>query len=208
MRILALETSRRKLKNQFIAEGEKELLSTTHHIFVFLIPLLWIVPVTIALLFGWATAIALGMIDLLIITLALYLWFLSALVLTINAFIAWRYNFLIITTEKIVIVEHAFIFKQTIHPIHMENIASIQTESRFLGIGHCGNLLVNLNEMQAATNGEVHVRSIPKPEVIAGAIENARVLTKQRVGIDAGPEAQEQKMQQAQQKAVQEIKAP
>lgn len=205
MRFLALETDIRKLKRQFLAEGEEELLTTSHHIYNFLLPMLWIAPVTIAIVFMWIELMTRGA-DPFFVTTILYVWLLIALGLALDAFIKWRYRFLIITTEKIVLVEHKFIFSHQITPVPIENITSAHTASQFLGIGNCGRLTLNLVVMKGGTNEEIHIRTVPKPDVIAGVIENARVLKGQRVAVDQGPTDQTEKVQDVKEKAVAKIK--
>ncbi len=206
MRLLALETNVEKLKKQFIADGEEELFSTAKHIFSFLIPMLGVVPTTLAVIVAGIVIIDLTIIDAFVIVLLVYAWLFIALYLTVNAFIVWRFNYLFVTTEKIVIVHHHFFFNQKIHPIHLDNIASINTASQFLGIGHCGVLHINLKERKEGSSGVIIIPYLPTPDIIAGVIENAIVLKKQRVPVDQGPEDQQQKIQDVKDKTVEEIK--
>jgi len=205
MRFLALETDYEKLKKQFIGEGEEELLSSIHHVFSFLIPMMWIFPLTVVLMVAAAVGVAQGVVNALVAALLLFAWLFVAFFLMLNAFIRWCYNFLIITTEKIVIVHQHFLFSQKIHPIHIEAITSIQSASQFLGIGHCGILHITLAESIGATNAQIDIPYLPKPDVIVGIIEHANTLKKQRAPADKGPEEQEQKVQNVQEAGSEEI---
>lgn len=204
MRFLALETNIRKLKSQFLAEGEEELLTTSRHIFAFLIPLLWIIPLSALFVVAWITGITMGL-DVLVITPLLYAGLLLLLGMAIHAFIAWHYNVLIITTEKIVIVEHRFIVSQVIRPVPLENIATTDTRSQYVGLGNCGYVNIHLSEILEGTNKEIRINTLPKPGVVAGIIENARVLKSQRSPPDKGTEEQIQKVQDVQQKTVEQL---
>lgn len=206
MRFLALEADLRKLKRQFIAEGEEELLATTRHAFTFILPMLWIVPLTAISIFAAATGLGMGM-DFLFVSVSLYSWFAVALVLAMRAFIEWRYNFIVVTTEKIVVVDHRFVFSQMIRPIPLENVATTHTGSQYLGIGNCGYVTLHLSEVESGTNTQVRLDRLPKPDVIAGVIENARVLKNQRSPSDKGTASQADKVEDVQQKGVQEIPA-
>ena len=204
MRFLALEANIRKLKQRFMAEGEEELLTTSRHVFAFLIPLLWIIPLTALFIVAWGAGLTMGL-DFFVITALLYAWFLFALGVALNAFIEWRYNFLVVTTEKIVIVDHTFIFSQVIRPVPLENIATTDTGSQYLGLGHCGYVNLHLSEVEHGTNRELRLDRLPKPDVIAGIIENARTLKSQRSPADKGTEGQARKVEDVQQKTEEQI---
>jgi hypothetical protein len=123
-----------------------------------------------------------------------------------KALISWRYNYLIVTTEKIVIVKHISFFHQEIYPIHIENILSTRTESQYFGIGNCGTLFINLEEKVGGGNSQhVCIPTLPNPSVIGGIIENAVVLKKQRVPVDQGPADQQQKVDELKEKAEESI---
>lgn len=156
MRLFALETTIAKLKKQLIAEGGEELLSARHHIFTFLIPIIGIVILTVGFLVVEAVAIMASIVPPSFVDPLLYLWLVIALYFTARSLIAWRFNFLIVTTEKIVIVKHISFFHQEIHPIHIENIRSIRAESQFPGIGHCGILHLYLEEKNRNKPGNHH----------------------------------------------------
>lgn len=204
MRFLALESNIRKLKRRFMVEGEEELLASTRHVFAFLLPMLWIVPLTVLAVAAWAVGIGMGL-DFFIVTLVLYAWLFFAAVMALRAFIEWRYNFIVVTTEKIVIVDHRFVFSQSIRPVPLENVATTDAGSQYLGIGHCGYVNLHLSEVDHGTNKEFRIDMLPKPDVIAGVIENARTLKSQRSPADKGTGNQAEKVEVIQEKAVQQI---
>lgn len=204
MKLLALEANARKIKKRFMVEGEEELLSSTRHVFAFLLPLLWISPLTVLFIVAWGAGLAFGL-DFLLITIILYAWLLFALVMAMNGFIEWRYNFLVVTTEKLVIVDHRFIFSQIIRPVPLENVATLDSGSQYLGIGNCGYVNLHLSEVKQGTNTELRLDRLPKPDVIAGIIENARTLKSQRLPSDKGTQEQTQKVESIQEKSIRHI---
>ncbi len=204
MRFLALEANIRKLKKRFMVEGEEELLSSTRHVFAFLIPMMWIVPSTAVVFMAWATAAGAGF-DIFAATAILFAWGVFALGMALHGFIEWRYNFIVVTTEKIVIVDHRFVFSQSIRPVPLENIATTDVGSQYLGLGHCGFVNLHLSEVEKGTNKEFRLDRLPKPDVIAGVIENARSLKSQRAPADKGTAGQSEKVEEIQEKSTNDI---
>lgn len=199
MRFLALDTDLRGLKRQFIVEGEEELLSSCRHWFAFAGPLLWIVPLSLLFIGLWITATGMGM-DLLTTTPFLYAWLIFALGMAIHGFIEWRYNALVVTTDKLVLIDHRFVFKQLIRPVPLEHIVTTQAGTQFLGIGNCGYVSLHLTEFSGGENRKLRLDRMPKPDVLAAAIENARVLKSQRMPVDKGTQEQTEKLIDVQQK--------
>lgn len=204
MRFLALEANIRKLKQRFIVEGEEELLATTRHAFAFILPLLWIVPAAGLAIALWVQGMRMGF-DFVVITGVLYAALAFLLAMAIHAFIEWRYNFVVVTTEKVVVVDHRFVFSQVIRPIPLDTIATTDTGSQYLGLGNCGYVNLHLSEVLQGTNKEIRLDRLPKPDVIAGIIENARVLKSQRSPGDRGAEEQRGKVEGIQEKTVKHI---
>jgi hypothetical protein len=205
MRFLALEANIRKLKQRFIAEGEEELLSTTRHSFAFFIPLMWIVPAGVLALVAWGAGVAAGL-DIIVLSGVLYLALAGLVLAALHAFIEWRYNVVVVTTDKIVVVDHRFFFSQSIRPIPLENIATTHAGSQYLGLGNCGYVTLHLTEMAKGQSAEIRLDRLPKPDVIAGIIENARSLKGQRSPSDKGTSSQSDKVQGVQAEGTRELK--
>ena len=179
MKFLALETNPRKLSEPFVVEGEKELLVTSHHFFLFF---------TRMILAGIITLLAIGLgvlaatfLPLLVTTIWILVWGCYFLLQFLRHFVAWRYNFLIVTSDKIVLVEHRMFFHQAITPIHLTDIFSTAIESQYWGIVRCGSLRIAFKELAAGKRKELVVSHLPNPGGIAGIIDNAIVLTEQKV---------------------------
>lgn len=191
MRILALETNSGVLLKRFVVESEKILLAATSHWLVFAIPFLLssflmfaYVGVLFSILLSFSVSVALT---------SLFIWSISYFFLVANAFIRWKYNLLIVTTEQIIVVIQRSFFYNAITPTTMENIASVRVETQFLGFFNVGIVYLGLKERIEASTREVNMPFIPRPGEVASVIENAIVLAKQRAqGEDTRQEQQEQ----------------
>ncbi|MBI5794558.1 hypothetical protein HZA87_05795 [Candidatus Uhrbacteria bacterium] len=200
MRFFALQTDLGELKKQFMLQDEKEILVTNRHGIVFFVSLLkatavtvavWAVLVTAFIFAGTATLRLL--IGVLAVVAAVY-----ELYAILNAYIDWRYNILIITTEKIVIINQSYLFYQNVKPIHLNNVRSATCESQFFGIWRCGVLHINLQEMIDNTTKEIVLPYIPQPDFVVSAIEQAISLEKKKASEE--PEEQLPKIEEMQQK--------
>lgn len=201
MRFLALQPNIELMKKQFIVEGEDVLLTTQHHRFIFLFPFAAqtvIVLVVAALVILFALSFQ-GFEQTMVAGGALFLLALYYLYQFLKAYVNWRYNFIVVSTRKVVIVEHHLFFYQNVFPIHLENISSTSFESQFLGFGHCGVLHFHLKEREGGSTKLINWTYIPKPEVVAGVVENAIALLNQKK-----EEGQKQGEQQEQIDAVKE----
>lgn len=179
MRIFALETDVAKIKQSFMVEGEQELLTVHHH---------WICFFTFAsrgliVLFLLFITSGVAMMEIvppivpsiigLILGVVLFFIF-------INAIIQWRYNFLIVTTEKLVVVTQISLFHQAVKPTSYENVASSRSESQFFGLVRAGVLFINLKQRLQGSSQELILRHMPRPEEITSVIENALVIMRQK----------------------------
>lgn len=204
MRFFALETNAHVLQKKFLVEGEHAALITHRHWLAFVVSGWWPMIGGGIALAGLMTATAIGIVPLLWYTILLTMFLVSEGMLLFGAYAQWRYNFFIVTTQKIVIVEQRTFYQQ-IQPMPFESISNTRVESQFLGLFRCG--IVHINTMVPERGGLYHelpVPFLPKPENIAAVIENGLVLTKQP------PEAAErQKQEKMQEPAVQkEVVAP
>ncbi len=182
MRFLALETNVEKLKKKFLVENEEAVHVTHKHFLIFLIRAFF--PTVIAailfatIMFGasqglfdpeilfW-TLVALGLV---------YAYFLSA------AHVAWKYNFVIVTTQKVVIVEQQSMFFQKINPVHFTNINNTGAQSQFAGLFRCGILSLDLKiGEQGGRHVEVAMDYVPRPEDIAATIEHGIVMSEKEI---------------------------
>lgn len=195
MRFFAMETNLDVLKEKFLVEGEEAALVTHRHFLVFLVEAFWPIIIGALVLFVLmlATAAELLTIDWYIAGLAAL--FAVEAILLFRAWASWRYNFLIVTTQKVVIIEQRTFYQQ-IHPLPFSSISNTRVESQFFGIFRCGILHVNTTVPERGGQyQELPNPYMPKPENIAAVIENGLVLTKQPPQ-PTEEEAKKQKMQE------------
>lgn len=203
MQFLALQTNVHKLEETFVAEGEELLISTHHHFFVFLFPMIlktFVALLVIGLVVTYVTAVpnagtltAGGWLVILCLWLYAYGFFAS--------YVEWRYNFLIVTTMKVVIIEQHSVFRHVVLPIHLDTISSVSFGLKFLGIGRCGTLNIHLTERLGGSTRNIILQYMPSPDAVTGIIENASALIMQKQQEGEKKEDQQQKIENVQQKA-------
>lgn len=198
MRLFALETNVETLKKKFLVEKEEAVHVSHKHFLIFLVEAFLPTVVALALLAAVTFGASQGWMDpastfwtLVVITIA-YAYFLSA------AHIAWRYNFIIVTTQKVVIIEQRSMFHQKINPVHFSGINNARVESQFGGIFRCGLLSI---ELKIGQQGGAHVELknwyVPKPNDIAAIIEHGIVIGEK----DIKPEEEAEKKEAMQEPA-------
>ena len=146
MRILALETDPEKIIQQTLSEGEEVVLMTYYHALSFLFATLREIFITITFFFLGVGFWYFGA-PMLWVTGGLFvLWFFFIFFNLMKAWIDWRYDFILVTTDKLVLVDQTSIIRQKINPIHLENIGSIASETQFWNLFGFGKVIVNLKE--------------------------------------------------------------
>lgn len=179
MRFFALETNIEVLKKKFLVEGEEAALATHRHFVAFLIHAFWPVIGGVAVSAGLMAATAAGLLSIEWYVLLLAAFFAIEAMLLFGAWSQWKYNFIIVTTQKVVIIEQQT-FYQHIHPLPFNSISNTRVESQFFGIFRCGVLHINTTVPERGGQyQELPCPYMPKPENIAAVIENGLVLTKQ-----------------------------
>ncbi len=176
MRIFALETDIGKLKKRFLSEGEREIRTVFFHGFRFFLRLLghtlWTSIFLAFVLFMSSTGLPL--LWLLIAAGTPWIFFIATSLL--KAYLDWRYDFLLITTDKVIIVDQSSIFHQKVTPMNLENFASVTAETQFWNLFPFGILSFNLKE--GVGNG-VRLRYIPHVHEVVSVISDA-ITTFQR----------------------------
>ena len=208
MRILALQTDVGEIKKKFLVEGEEEFVTTSHHPCIFFITLAGTTILAIiftgllALGFDFVAdaSLRLGMVAIFGVGI-LYCCYHNSM-----AYINWRFNFLIVTAEKIIIVDQHSLIRQRVTPIHLDNIASTRFELQFFGILRCGIVYIRLREGIGGDTREIAQSYIPKPDVVTGAIEKAMALEKKRTKHEETPQEQLPKVQEVKQDIAQDVK--
>lgn len=177
MRLFALETDTAKLKKRFLSAEEREIRTVFFHgfrfFFVVVRDILWtIVLVLIAIGAGYA-----GLALKWLIPGAFVLWFLFTFRSLLRAYIDWRYDFILLTTDKVIVVDQSSLFHQKVTPMNLENIASVSAETQFWNLFPFGVLHFNLKE--GAGNG-VNFRYIPHAHDVASSISDVTTTFQRR----------------------------
>jgi hypothetical protein len=182
MKFLALQTDVEVLKKQFIPEGEHEIMTVTRHPVIFVLDFIWKTAVFIIVIFFLSAAFAFfqNLANPFIFILFFVLLTLGYFYTIAVSYIAWRYNFLIITTDKIIIIDHYSFFRQKMNSVHLDMVLRSKFSTQFLGLFHCGTIYIHLDEKNEGSTRIVKVTTVIAPDAVVGAIESAIALKQQR----------------------------
>ncbi len=182
MRIFALETSVEKLKAKFISENEEAVHVSHKHFLIFFMHSFWQSFVTVLVLGVALLGTAQGWFSFEGAAIALVVWAVIYLYFLWGAYIDWKYNFIIVTTQKMILVQQRSFFYQRINPIHFGNINSTRVESQFGGIFRCGTvyILLKISE-EGGKHVELASAYVPKPNNIAAMIEHGIVMNEKPI---------------------------
>ncbi|MDP7646118.1 MAG: hypothetical protein QF400_03070, partial [Candidatus Peribacteraceae bacterium] len=134
------------IKARFLHAGESEVLTTRFHLLSLLFAVIpeFIATVVLTAIFivgyiyewpmAWVGGVTFGF------------WFLFIFSRMIKSLIDWMFDFIMITTDKVLMVDQTSIFKREIKPIHLENIGGVSTETQFWDIFRFGSLRLHLKE--------------------------------------------------------------
>lgn len=176
MRFLALETDSKKIIRRYCSPEEIVLHVTHFHGMLFTIKTLKNLFITLpviaiiaaALYFGSPVGItlAVGAVALLFSTFPI-----------LKAWIDWQYDYIIITSDKIVLVDQSSIVRQHIKPINYENIGSVSLETQWFNMFNFGIIHLDLKEGEGG--GTITKDFVPYPQKI-GEVLSAAVTNFQR----------------------------
>lgn len=105
----------------------------------------------------------------------IWLWFVFRPLL--RGFIDWQFDELLVTTEKIVVVNQSSIIRQEIKQMNLENLASVNALTQFGGIFPFGKLHFELKE---GTGKGLRLRYIPQAQQACSIIGNCVVQFQRR----------------------------
>lgn len=170
MHIFALETDKEKLKRSFCGPEEKLVCTANFHGFLFavkaIIASFWtavIIGTVIAgASFGLPAGILAGVMTI--------VWLLLVVRPLFRSFIDWKFDLLILTTGKLVVVNQSSVFRQHVRQMNLENIASVNVETQFGNIFPFGTLCFDLKE---GLGERVCLRYIPYAHHISANISDA-----------------------------------
>lgn len=182
MRILALQTDKEKLIEQCLSEGEEVVMLTYYHALSFLFSSLREMCITL-LIFGVGIAAWYFNAPMLwTVPILLLLWFVFVFFNILKAWIDWRFDFILVTTDKLVLVDQTSFIKQKINPIHLENIGSIASETQFWNLFGFGKIIVNLKEGEGGQ--AIVLTYVPNADQVAGKI--SQTVTYYQRYVDGG----------------------
>ncbi len=176
MHIFALETDIEKIKKRFLSAEEQEIQTVFFHGFRFFLAVLRDVLYTFLIV---AITVGLGYAGLplsWLVPLACVAWLLLVFRSLLRAYLDWQYDFILITTDKVIVVDQSSLFHQKITPMNLENFASASAETQFWNLFPFGILHFNLKE---GTGNGVNLRYIPHAHDVASCIADT-ITTFQR----------------------------
>ncbi len=178
MQIFALETDIEKIKQRFLAHGEQEIFTVTPHVFSFLVAILRDIIET-AFFFAMALYFTqIGLLTLLQATIFfVVIWIVFVFFSLVRAFIDWKYDFLFLTTDKLIIVDQMSLFRKSITPINLENLGDVVAQTQWLNLFSFGMIHFALKEGQGP---EVILRFIPHADTLVAQISQQITLYQRR----------------------------
>jgi hypothetical protein len=174
--IFALETDIGKLKSRFLSAEEQEIQTVSFHGFRFFLVVFRDVVWTLLIV---AITVGIGLTGLplsWLIPTAGIVWLVLVFQSLLRAYLDWKYDFILITTDKVIIFDQSSLFHQKITPMNLENFASASAETQFWNLFPFGILHFNLKE---GVGSGVNLRYIPNAHDIAACISDT-ITTFQR----------------------------
>lgn len=170
MRFFALDTDTEAMKKSFLTEGEREILQSYYHGMSFFLAIVREIIVTVVLAGVGAGAIYLDLKWIIVSGVLFVVWFLWVFVHLVKAYLDWRHDFLVVTTDKLFLVDQTSIFRQRVTPITLDNFASVAAESQFFNLFNFGKVIFNLKE---GAGGEMVLGYVPKYKHVAAVLADA-----------------------------------
>jgi len=178
MRIFALETNIQRLKKQFLAHGEGEIFTAHPHLVSFLIHIVWEVFITILLVVACSLSFHFGIISLPVaLTVFLVGWATFVFFGFVESYLNWKYDFIFLTTDKLIIVDQSSLFRKSITPISLENLGDVSTETQWLNLLDFGIIHIALKEGKGP---KVKLRYMPKADQLVAQMSEQITLYQRR----------------------------
>ncbi|HLD64191.1 MAG TPA: hypothetical protein VI913_04840 [Candidatus Peribacteraceae bacterium] len=171
MRLFALQTDKNQVVERFCHGGESIVRLTHYHWMMFAVGIIQEILVTIGLGILAGMAVFLGMPWGYAAGAFVVTWFAFCFFGILKAYLDWCYDFILITTDKVILVDQTSIFRQTIKPIHLENIGAAGTSTQWWNMFDFGILVLDLKEGEGG--GTITKRFVPHARDVAGAISDA-----------------------------------
>ncbi len=178
MKIFALETDIQRVKHRFLAHDESEIFTASPHMLRFLSSIAWEAALTI---FFIAIAVVLyffGHIDgRFVLGSFAVAWFLMVFFPVTKAYIDWKYDFIFLTTDKLVIVDQVSLFHKSITPINLENLGDVVAQTQWLNLFDFGIIHFALKEGQGP---EIILKFMPEADKLVAKISQQITLYQRR----------------------------
>lgn len=135
MQIFALETNVNQLKERLFSASEKEIFTVRRHGILFALRSCWYGFLTLLMVALSLYIILSGFQNEAMIVIGFFLvWFAVLFIPWLRAFIDWRYDFIFLTDEKLVIVDQTTITRRIITTLSLESIAQVNSRSQWLNL--------------------------------------------------------------------------
>lgn len=169
MRFFALDTDIvERVRLRYCSESEKEIFLTHFHWMSFFFRTMREFLITMALGILVALAFAFDWPMLQGFLIAGSAWVVFVFFRILKALIDWRYDFLLLTSERMLIIDQTSFFQQKQQQIHLENIGGVSTSTQFLDIFPFGEITLHLKE---GLGGDVvNILYVPEAERKASVI--------------------------------------
>ncbi len=178
MRIFALETDIRKIKERFLAHGEREIFTATPHVFRFLTAIIREVILTVAIVAVASLVYYLGILSLgTLILVSVLMWFLLVSYGLLQAYLDWKFDFIFLTTDKLIIVDQSSLFRKSTTPINLENLGDVVAETQWLNLFDFGMIHFALKEGQGP---EIVLKYMPHADKLVAMISQQITLYQRR----------------------------
>lgn len=177
MKLFALETDEQKLIQGFLSHDEQVVMTVNFSVFLFIIRSIRAFFLTLILVAIGVAVTQFGAPVSWTVLILFCLWFVWIFLRWVTAYIDWRYDVLLVTTEEIVIVDQSSLFRVKIRQMNLDNIASVMAETQFLNLFPFGRLQFELKE---GTGKTLVLPYIPHANRVASVISDAMVVFQRR----------------------------
>lgn len=172
MKIFALETDAVKSRQRLVSSGEQVLLEVYYHGFLFSLRVIAFLVQTAVLVAVCAFLVAVGLPLVVVAGVGVLVWLFFLAGRLLAAYIDWRFDTLLVTTEKVVISNQTSIFHVEVRQMHLENIASVTSSTQMMNLAPFGCICFDLKE---GTGQRICLKYIPHAAEVATRI--AAVVT-------------------------------
>ena len=177
MKIFALETNEQKLIKSFLSHGEEVILRVKFSSFLFILRTFKAILFTLIFV---AVDVGLTSVGFPLVWDSLILfvfWLFFVFFRWLTAFIDWKFDVLLVTSEEVVVVDQSSLFHAHIRQMNLDNIASVSAETQFWNLFPFGKLHFDLKE---GTGRALVLPYIPLATKVASVISDTIVAYQRR----------------------------